>query len=135
MACPKLEQETIQPANNSILGTWQWVESNFITRGMSEPEITTPSGIGHQMALTFNNDLSVDLLLNGQQVTEYKYEFRKEAEDAQRGFLSLTPVTNNQSSDLPVRPTSGPCRIQNDTLTIYGGYNDAGPTQKFVRVE
>ena len=131
MACPKLKNDSISNQNN-IQGKWKWIESSFMTRGMSEPRISTPKTAGHTIILEFK-DATVDVYRNGKVMASYQYEIKKMSPDNQL-FLNLKIQNPNSLAEFEFRLSSGPCNFKNGMLEITGGYNDAGENQKYKRM-
>ncbi len=116
-------------AKEDLLGKWQWVLSRRESR-MNGTTETTPEDLGKTMLVEFTVDDKVNVYHDGQLVTTNTYELSNPGTDNQ----TMLKVTVNGQYVEP-NCESGPISLKGKTLTISGGYNDAGSTQVFEKMD
>jgi hypothetical protein len=113
--------------NQSILGHWEWQETNYHSRGI-HPYTLTPSTTDTSMVIHVN-PTTIEIFKNGSYFGEFTYSTNTVV--GERNVISVD--YNNASIGLGVE--EGPFSIENGKLSIAGGYNNAGGTQIFKRLK
>ena len=111
-----------------IKGQWQWVKSEFIARGMSQPKVSTPKSRKYEVILDIR-EKEIEIIKNGDSVAVVPYLYYQQTED-----LKVLRVSIPQD-DFPFFISSGPVYFKADTMIIGGTYNDAGEDQYYIRIQ
>ena len=96
---------------------------------MPQAIISTPASTGVNMEVKFLPDQTLQLYHNGALVQNQTYHFWQPPNSPDMHILEINDRTLQPNLE------EGPVTIQGDSLIISGGYNDAGATQTWRRVE
>jgi hypothetical protein len=116
-----------QQKPKSIEGRWQWVRSEFISRGMDGPKVSTPKSRKYKVELNVDSE-NIEIVKNKKSVASVPYLLYSQGEETQIIRVSIP------QDDFPFYISSGPIYFRGDTLIIGGNYNDAGEDQFYVKV-
>lgn len=122
------KKEILSSQKKQLIGSWTWVNSSFITRGMPEAKVSSPQSVGYSITLTISKK-TIEILKNGVSVAKMPYELIEQ----ENGAPLLMPAT--VTDDAPFFVASGPIHFKDDELYISGGYNDAGENQTYKKAE
>ncbi|MCC6460928.1 MAG: hypothetical protein IT260_10690 [Saprospiraceae bacterium] len=116
------------PLLPGLAGKWRWEKNIFQTRGMAQAQVSTPASTGIDMQVHFFNSNTLHLYHNQQLVQTKPYGVYQTVDSHE---LMFETSRSQLSPDLE----TGLVAISGDTLTISGGYNDAGAQQTWIRVQ
>ncbi len=132
---PKPEPVTTEETEKAMIieqtnleGKWQWVSSSFVTRGMKEPNVSSPETRGYNVVLEFFEN-EIEIIIDGSPLARVPYRLAGNEVETQMLWVDIP------SDDFPFYIASGPVYIRDGELYISGGYNDAGENQTYKRLD
>lgn len=128
LSCQHTTENTLTP-DSPLLGSWRWIETSFITRGMDAPVESTPQDTGIEMIVEFADEQTALVWHNGQQVGTFIYSIR-ELPNGEGQLIDF----DYAEADVLLLPEEGILHIQGNKLEIIGGYNDAGGNQLYEKL-
>ena len=129
LSCENRQSE--KSSQNEFFGSWLWVSTTYHTRSQSNPTIKDPSGDQYILELKAAN--KAILKKNGKDVLSMIYEL-EERPQGETMFITfqIDPPGQSKGGYADIIQ-NGPIRIEGETMTISGGYNDLGGTVKFIK--
>ncbi len=115
-------------STDKLLGTYQWVSSKYMTRGMKEVKLSNPETRGYSIVLEIKKT-EIDIIKNDKKVATVPYKIIFSTDNQ--------PIIQVQipQDDFSFYIASGPFVIEGDITTIIGTYNDAGEDQTYKRLK
>ncbi len=111
-----------------LIGKWTWQETRYTLRGMRQPVVISPAVIDTTMEVVFNSN-QLMLYKNGHFYGSFSYHI-SDYEDGSK-MLNIAYMGFNDA----LKVDHGPLLISENTMSIAGGYDDAGGEQFFTKVE
>ena len=125
----EITAETVSDALKMLNGSWQWTESSFSSRGVP-PSVKTPASTRQEIVVTFKPDNQAIVFVNSQLAGTYSYTVTRPMDEYLMIRFSGGPAGTPASQFLE----EGPLTISLNSMTIAGGYNDAGSNQTFKKI-